>query len=91
MMAASAGANSVVACEIHPTLAEMSRVVIASNNLNEKISVINRDACMLERGKGKLYLVHYVQYSFLLPFIPISSFCTIANFYILSTSNIILL
>lgn len=52
MMAARAGATSVLASEFSEALCNASRVACASNALSEKISIINRDACLLERGKG---------------------------------------
>ena len=52
MMAARAGAASVVACDAHPSLAEAARAVVASNFWGSHVSVVHSDASRLERGKG---------------------------------------
>ena len=42
MMAAKAGAKKVIACEMHPRLAETAREIVAANGFSKKIQVINK-------------------------------------------------
>jgi protein arginine N-methyltransferase 7 len=51
MMAARCGADSVVAAELHDSVCETARHVVAQNGLSSKVSVVNRDVGLLERGK----------------------------------------
>ena len=50
MMAARAGADSVLACEMLPSLATCTRRNLAQNNLSRNVHVVCKDAAMLERG-----------------------------------------
>ena len=50
-MAARCGADSVVACELHDGLADCARRCVAANGLSKAVTVVNRDAALLERGK----------------------------------------
>ena len=50
MMAARAGADSVLACEMHPSLATCTRRNVAQNNLSRNLNVVCKDAALLERG-----------------------------------------
>lgn len=52
LMAAKAGATSVVACDLHESLCDIARKAAAANGLAKKISVVNRDAALLERGRA---------------------------------------
>lgn len=49
MIAARAGAKSVVACEHNPMLAATAREIIEANGLTDKITVIGRNSAMLDR------------------------------------------
>ena len=51
MMAARAGAHSVVACEGNPRLAETARAVIAANGLADRITVIAKPSQELDRQR----------------------------------------
>lgn len=51
MMAARAGAASVVACEQDPRLAQTAREIIARNELADRITVIDRPSFELERHR----------------------------------------
>lgn len=51
MMAARAGAASVVACEQDPRLARTAREIIARNGLADRITVIDRPSFELERQR----------------------------------------
>ena len=42
MMAARSGADSVVACDLHGSVCQTARHVIARNNLSSRVTVINR-------------------------------------------------
>lgn len=55
MLAARAGADSVVACDTHPSLVSIARRNVASNGFGSQISVLKRDVTMLERGKHAPY------------------------------------
>ena len=52
MMAARAGAASVVACEQDPRLARTAREIIARNGLADRITVIDKPSFALERSRG---------------------------------------
>ena len=45
------GANSVVACEMQESLCEVARKAAAANGLSDKISIIQRDGGLLQRGR----------------------------------------
>lgn len=51
MMAARAGAESVVACEKDPRLAETARQIIAANGLADRITVIDKFSYDLDRDR----------------------------------------
>lgn len=51
MMAAQAGADSVVAVDIHEAVATVARRNVAANGLSHRVSVTTRDVGLLERGK----------------------------------------
>lgn len=51
MMAARAGANTVVACEWHGSLAAAARRNVAANQLSHVVTVVQSDAAKLQRGK----------------------------------------
>ena len=51
MMAARAGAASVVACEQDPRLAKTARDIIAANGLANRITVIDRPSFQLDRAR----------------------------------------
>nr|WP_161593731.1 50S ribosomal protein L11 methyltransferase [Parerythrobacter lutipelagi] len=51
MMAARAGAASVIACEQDPRLAATAREIIARNGFADRITVIDRPSFQLERGR----------------------------------------
>jgi SAM-dependent methyltransferase len=51
MMAARAGARSVVACEAHPALAETARDIVAANGYGELIRVIAGTSTTLDRDR----------------------------------------
>ncbi|KAK9815442.1 hypothetical protein WJX72_003717 [[Myrmecia] bisecta] len=51
MMAAKAGADSVVACDLHESLCHVARKAVAANGLSERVSVVERDIGLLERGR----------------------------------------
>ena len=55
MLAARSGAESVVACDTHPSLINVARRNIAANGLGSKVSVFKRDVALLERGKHVPY------------------------------------
>ncbi|GAA4641747.1 hypothetical protein GCM10023115_01660 [Pontixanthobacter gangjinensis] len=50
MIAARAGAEKVIACELNPMLAATAREIVAANGLSEKITVIGRHSGMLDRN-----------------------------------------
>ena len=50
MMAARAGADSVVAAELHAGVAAAARRVVAANGLSSRVSVVQRDCALLQRG-----------------------------------------
>ena len=54
MLAARAGAESVVACDTHPSLVTAFRRV-AANGFGSRVSVLKKDATLLERGKHTPY------------------------------------
>ena len=49
MMAARAGAKSVVACELNPMLAATAREIVAANGLSGQITIIGRNSADLNR------------------------------------------
>lgn len=49
--AAKAGATSVVACDLQNSLCDIARKNAAANGYSNRISVVHRDAAMLQRGK----------------------------------------
>lgn len=49
--AAKAGATSVVACDLQNSLCDIARKNAAVNGCSNRISVVHRDAAMLQRGK----------------------------------------
>ncbi|KAI8104703.1 hypothetical protein M9434_003256 [Picochlorum sp. BPE23] len=49
--AAQAGATSVVACDLHASLCDIARKTAAASGFSKKISVVHRDAALLQRGK----------------------------------------
>lgn len=51
MMAARAGANAVVTCEVLPVLAEAARKTIGQNGYADKITVVSKKSTRLEVGK----------------------------------------
>jgi protein arginine N-methyltransferase 7 len=51
MMAARAGADSVVACEWHGSLATAARRNVAANQLSQRVTVVQGDVAKLQRGK----------------------------------------
>jgi protein arginine N-methyltransferase 7 len=51
MMCARAGADSVVAPELHQALVACARRNVAANGLSTKINVVERDIGLLERGR----------------------------------------
>ena len=51
LAAAKAGATSVVACDLHASLCDIARKTAAANGFSKKISVVHRDAALLQRGK----------------------------------------
>jgi len=51
MMTAKAGADSVVAAEIHEPLAQVARRNVAANGMSRTVSVAMRDIGLLERGR----------------------------------------
>lgn len=51
LMVARAGADSVVACDLHESLAAVARKAVARNGCSDKVSVVHRDIGLLERGK----------------------------------------
>lgn len=52
IMAASSGADTVVAAEMHESLAKVARRAAAANGLSERITVVERDVALLERGQN---------------------------------------
>lgn len=50
MMAARAGATSVVGVEVYPHLVEVSRKNLTRNGLSSQVTVHNRDVALIERG-----------------------------------------
>jgi len=51
MMAARAGASSVIASELHPSLAHVARRNVAANGLSHIVTVVQCDVALLERGR----------------------------------------
>ena len=51
MMCARAGADSVVAPELHEALVACARRNVAANGLSAQINVVERDIGLLERGR----------------------------------------
>ncbi|WP_271439515.1 50S ribosomal protein L11 methyltransferase [Pontixanthobacter luteolus] len=49
MMAARAGAKSVVACEMNPMLAATAREIVAANGLSDQITIIGRNSAELDK------------------------------------------
>ena len=52
LMAASSGADTVVAAEMHESLAKVARRSAAANGLSDCITVVERDVALLERGQN---------------------------------------
>lgn len=50
-MAARAGANKVVACDIHASLCDVARKAAAANGLSARVNVVQRDVGLLQRGR----------------------------------------
>lgn len=50
-MAARAGADSVVASELHAGLCDVARKAAAANALGKRLSVVHRDVGLLQRGR----------------------------------------
>ncbi len=50
MMAARAGAQQVVACEMEDVIADAARKIIAANNYTDKITIINQKSTALAEG-----------------------------------------
>ena len=51
MMAARAGATSVVAAELHASMAVTARRVVAANSMSKRVTVVARDVALLQRGR----------------------------------------
>ena len=51
MMAARAGANKVVACEMHPQLATIAKEIVKDNGYKDKITVHSKKSTALTLGK----------------------------------------
>ncbi len=51
MMAARAGAEKVVACEMDPRLAELAQEIVARNGLSERVTVLARKSTELQIGR----------------------------------------
>lgn len=53
LMAARAGARSVVACDLHDSLCDVARkaAAAAKGDVGKRVSVVHRDAALLQRGK----------------------------------------
>ena len=51
MMAARAGAKHVYACEMNPVLAAMAREIVAVNNLDDKITIIEKNSAEMVIGE----------------------------------------
>ncbi|KAL4451864.1 hypothetical protein ABPG75_007526 [Micractinium tetrahymenae] len=51
LLAAKAGAKSVVACDLHESLCDVARKAAAANGLSERVSVVYRDVGLLQRGR----------------------------------------
>lgn len=45
------GAKSVVACDLHESLCDVARKTAAANGLSGRVSVVHRDAGLLQRGR----------------------------------------
>lgn len=41
----------MVACELHDSLCDVARIAAAANGLSDRVSVVNRDAGLLQRGR----------------------------------------
>lgn len=46
-----AGANSVVACDLHSSLCDVARKAASANKLSRRVSVVHRDSGLLQRGR----------------------------------------
>lgn len=55
MLTARAGADSVVACDTHPSLVSIARRNVAANGFGSQVSVLKQDVTLLERGKHTPY------------------------------------
>lgn len=55
MLAARSGAESVVACDTHPSLVTVARRNVAANGFGSRVTVLKKDATLLERGKHAPY------------------------------------
>jgi len=51
LMAAKAGATSVVGCDIHEPLCDVARKAMAANGQTGRVSIVNRDVGLLQRGR----------------------------------------
>ena len=51
LFAAKAGASSIVACDMHASLCDVARKAASANGLAKKISVVQRDVALLQRGR----------------------------------------
>eukprot|EP00887_Chlorella_sp_A99_P001822 scaffold19.g1822.t1 len=51
LLAARAGATSVVACDLHESLCDVARKAAAANGLAHRVSVVHRDVGLLQRGR----------------------------------------
>lgn len=51
ILAAKAGATSVVGCEIHEPLCDVARKAVAANKVPGCVSIVHRDVGLLQRGR----------------------------------------
>lgn len=51
LLAARAGAKSVVACDLHESLCNVARKAASANGVAERVSVVYRDIGLLQRGR----------------------------------------
>ena len=51
MLAARAGATTVVGCDLHASICDVARKAAAANGLAERVSVVHRDVGLLQRGR----------------------------------------
>lgn len=60
MMAARAGANSILACEVNTQISKAAEEVVAANGFSDKIEIINKRSDLLEEGidyEGKFNVI----------------------------------